>query len=579
LAEKKTFPKNVSSLVRDIGPVTAVLIIVANTVGLGWQYRLFQSTGLTPLPENLWFGGIPPAVMSFIIGGIIILLIMLGYSILITAMPRSGGGYVAISRILGPFPAFIGAWFEFFAVAMDLGIIAVVVFEMLFLNLGPGSGYFAVPTTYNDVGFLAGGVLLIVLTTAIVALGVRITGYVLQVLVWVPAVLGVYVFYLLGVAILNPATLQSGIAAWAQAQGVSGVTAGTYVKAALAQGLDSASVGNYWTAVSASLLFAYFAYTGYAALTFVAGEVKEPNRNLTRILLIVPLIIMIMYVTMAVLGSYAAAGVGQITLPNGDRWSFLEAYSYLSYGAGSIQQAGVPNIPLFITTLASMVGIGVGLGSLNILLLIFGLMWIINDLPAFALIGSRLIFAMSFDRMLPASLCKVNRRFHSPIYAVVLVGIFALLGALSETCIVCYGGSWAPAGAVGSVLTNVFGYGFSNVDLMDAVFFSLFALAVVLFPFRLKRNFDTATFKPGGKVGVVAIGLAGLIANLIIAWLMLTSPYDVYNILAPNSYNWFTLGFTGLLGLIGCLIYAYYRYRPQAKEMDYSVIFSTIPPE
>jgi amino acid transporter len=517
--------------------------------------------------------------MSFIIGGIMILVIMLGYSILITSMPRAGGGYVAISRILGPFPAFIASWFEFFAVAMDFGIVAVLVFERLFLDLGPGMGYFAAPTTYNDVGFLAGGVLLIVLTTGIVALGVRITGYALQVLVWVPTVLGVYVFYLLGVAILNPATLQSGIAAWAQTQGISGVTASTYVKAALAQGLDSASVGNYWTAVSASLLFAYFAYTGYAALTFVAGEVREPNRNLARVLLIASLIIMTMYLTMTVLGSYAAAAVGQITLPNGDRWSLLEAYSYLSYGAGSTLQAGVPAIRLDIISLASMVGIGTGLRSLNILLLIFGIMWIINDLPAFALVGSRLIFAMSFDRILPVSLCKVNDRFHSPIYAVVLMGMFALLGALSQTCIVCYGGSWAPSGIVGGVLTNVFGYGFSNVDLMDAVFFSLFALAVVLFPFRLKRNFDSATFKPGGKVGVVAIGLAGLIANLIIAWLILTSPYDAYNVLAPNSYNWFTLGFTGLLGVIGCLIYANYRYRPQAKEIDYSAIFSEIPPE
>jgi len=102
------------------------------------------------------------------------------------------------------------------------------------------------------------------------------------------------------------------------------------------------------------------------------------------------------------------------------------------------------------------------------------------------------------------------------------VGIFALLGALSETCIVCYGGSWAPAGAVGGVLTNVFGYVFSNVDLLDAVFFSLFALAVVLLPFRLKRIFDAAPFKRGGKLGVAAIGPAGLIANLILAWLVPT---------------------------------------------------------
>jgi hypothetical protein len=78
---------------------------------------------------------------------------------------------------------------------------------------------------------------------------------------------------------------------------------------------------------------------------------------------------------------------------------------------------------------------------------------------------------------------------------------------------------------------------------------------------------------------VVAIGLAGLIANLIIAWLILTSPLDAYDILAPTSANWFTLGFTLLLGVAGGLIYAYYRFGPSRKEVHYSTIYSEIPPE
>ena len=78
---------------------------------------------------------------------------------------------------------------------------------------------------------------------------------------------------------------------------------------------------------------------------------------------------------------------------------------------------------------------------------------------------------------------------------------------------------------------------------------------------------------------MVAIGLAGLIANLIITWLILTSPTDAYNILAPTSANWFALGFTGLVGVAGGLIYVYYRFGPSRKEVDYSAIFSEISPE
>jgi hypothetical protein len=110
------------------------------------------------------------------------------------------------------------------------------------------------------------------------------------------------------------------------------------------------------------------------------------------------------------------------------------------------------------------------------------------------------------------------------------------------------------------------------------VFFSLFSLAVLLFPFRQKRLFDRAYFKPGGKLGVATIGLAGLIANLVIGWEVLISPGDSYNILAPNSDNWFALGFTVLVGVIGCLIYGYYRLRLKDK-VDYQAIFSEVPPE
>jgi amino acid transporter len=277
LAESKAFQRSATGLARAVGPITAVLVTIGFVVGWGWQRWIFQFPGHTLLPENLWFAGIPPAVMAFIIGGIIVLIMMMGYSILISGMPRSCGGYVAISRSIGPFAAFIGSALEFVAVTQYIGFIATGVFEISIFPMGPAIGIFAVPASYNDVGFFAGGLFLVALFTAIVALSIRMTGFLLHVLVWVPVALGVYVLYLLGVAILNPVILQNGISVWAQAHGITGVTADTYVQAALTQGLDSASVGNYWIAVSVSLLGAYFAYFGYAATTFVAGEVKHPE--------------------------------------------------------------------------------------------------------------------------------------------------------------------------------------------------------------------------------------------------------------------------------------------------------------
>jgi len=551
---------------------------VSLVIGLAWERNVAVFVASAPLPENMWFEGIPPFVMAFLIGGVILLIIMVGYSILSAAIPRSGGGYVAISRVITPFAGFLAAWFEFLSISWVFGSIAgSVVFNVLYVS-GPMT--LTVPLgTYSDIALFLGGLLLIVVFSALSAFGLKWQGYVLQILFWIPAVLTLYVVYLLSIAVASPAVLERGISAWAQLQGVPGVTADTYVKAALAQGLDASRVADYWTAVSVSLLGAYFAYGGYAATTFVVGEVKEPTKNLPRVLIIASIVVIIMYVTVAHIATYAAASVGQTTLPNGDKWSFLEAYSFLSW-SGSLAQAGVPPLTFRLQTVPEMVGLALGFGNLNILIFLFAVLWIVNDFPAFILTSSRILFAMSFDRVLPASLSKVNR-FHSPVNAVILVGTFAVLGLLGAggSCVVCTGGSWSLGGPLGVALNAIFVDGVYSTDLLDVVFFSLFSLAVLLLPFRQRRLFDRAYFKPGGKLGVAVVGLAGVIANIVIGWEVLVSPGDSYNILAPNSDNWYALGFTVFLGVIGCLIYAYYRLGPSGRKVDYLAIFSEIPPD
>ncbi|HUK50463.1 MAG TPA: APC family permease [Terriglobales bacterium] len=576
MSEKKLFVRKATGLVREIGPLTAVIIILCNVMGLGWQKRVFQFTGAAPLPENLWVAGIPPMVMAFLIGGIIIILSVLAFSILIAAMPRSGGGYVVISRLVSPLWAFVGSWFEFLSISWSFGIISVAVFEGIFFIFGPLVGVTAAGV--NDVGLFLGGLFLTALFTAIGALGVRLAGYLLQVLFWIPMLLTVYVFYLLATSVANPSALAAGIASFGQTQGVTGLTADMYVKGALAQGMDAANVGNYWAAVSTAMIGAYFAYIGYAASTFVAGEVKEANKSLPKVLLFSSVFIMVVYMAVSSAGAFAAASLGKVTLPNGNTWSFFEAYSYLSYGAGDLAKAGVPAVKAWTTTIAALTGIGLGLSELNWLLFIFGILWVANDIPPFILTASRILFAMAFDRVLPGSLADVNERFHSPVNATVVTGLFALLGCFSESGIVSNGGSWNPGGAAGSFLNSVFSTGVASTDLFDAVFFTLFALSLVMLPLRKTQIYETAPIKWGGKTGVMVIGVVGVIANLVLDYMILTAPQDSYNV-GPNMTgdNWFALGFSIALGILGLLMYAYFKYGK--KDVDYSTIFAEIPPE
>jgi amino acid transporter len=567
LSEKKLFVRKATGLVREIGPLTAAIIILANVMGLGWQKRVFQFTGAAPLPENLWVGGIPPMVMAFIIGGIIILLSVFAFSILIAAMPRSGGGYVVISRLISPTWAFVGSWFEFLSISWSFGIIAVAVFEGVYYIFGPIVGISSVGV--NDVVLFGAGLLLVIVFTAVGALGVRMAGYLLQVMFWIPAILTFYVLYLLGSSLANPAALQAGLATF-------GTTGQGVVQEALKQGLDAANVGNYWGAVSTAMIGAYFAYIGYAASTFVAGEVKEANKSLPKVLLLASVIIIVAYVTVSSLAAFAASAIGRTTLPNGNTWSFFEAYSWLSYGAGNLAPTGLPRA--WTTTIAAMTGIGMGLSTLNWLLFLFGILWVANDIPPFILTASRILFAMAFDRVLPASLASVNERFHSPVNATILTGVFGLLGCFSESGVASAGGSWNPGGAAGGLMNSVFSIGVASTDLFDGVFFTLFALALVMLPYKKPKIFETMPFKIGGKTGTVLIGVVGVGANLVLDYMILTAPQDSYNI-GPNmtADNWFAIGFTVLLGVVGVLMYAYYKYGK--KDVDYTTIFTEIPPE
>ncbi|HEY4657116.1 MAG TPA: amino acid permease, partial [Candidatus Bathyarchaeia archaeon] len=211
--EQKLFVRKATGLVREIGFITAIIIVIANVVGLGWQKRVFQFTGLAPLPENEYIAGITPMTMAFILGGIAILLSVLAIAVLTAAMPRSGGGYVVISRIVGPFWGFTGAWLEFLSIAWSFGIIAVAVFEGIYLIMGPiafGIGFTIPVGIPRDVFLFAVGLLLVIAFTIIGVFGVKLTGMLLQVMFWIPAVLTFFVFGLLGQA--NSTTITDGLA-------------------------------------------------------------------------------------------------------------------------------------------------------------------------------------------------------------------------------------------------------------------------------------------------------------------------------------------------------------------------------
>jgi amino acid transporter len=557
MAEKKVFVRKATGLVREIGFLTAILIVVCNMVGLGWQKRLFQFTGPVIVAENGYVLGIPPIVMAFIIVGIIVLLTVWVFAILGAAMPRSGGGYVYISRILSPPLGFLASWTEFFSIAVSFGLIGTAVFEaiLIYSQLAqlPSS---LVSTLATPEVLLVGGMIIVVLFSLLATLGVRMAGLLLQIMFWVPAAITILIYGTLLVA--TPQSLNLGISSF------TGRLPVDYTNIALGQGMATSYAGGYWPAVFYAALGAYWAYIGFAASTFVAGEIKEVGKNLPRTLFIANTFVIFLYISISALVARAATMVGQVVTSSGT-YSFFSAYSYLSYGGGTLP-AGLPKA--WMPNIAAFVAFGNGMSWLPVLVLIFAVFWVANDIPPFILTASRVIFAMSFDRVLPEKLAEVNERWHSPIWAVMFTMFVAFIGNFAESDVFP---KWLGANHIVSRFINS-GGGVVATDIWDTIFFLLAAIAGLMFIYRRKDIYDRSSYRPsiGGFPAVTIIGLAATIGNI----LMLYFVAQGYGITYPEV--WY---FTIILLVIGAIIYYYYRSKGTRTGVDYATIYAEIPPE
>jgi APA family basic amino acid/polyamine antiporter len=565
MAEKTLFARKATGLVREVGFLTAVVLAIANVVGLGWQKRVFQAVGAEAVLPAEYFLGIHPMIMAFFIVGILMLLSIYTFAVLSAAMPRSGGGYVFMSRILNPGFAFVATCLEFLSVAVSYGLIAVATYEATLIF----GGLAGVDTSgvYNPWFMTIFGIVIIAIFSGIACLGTRMTGYLLHIIFWVPAAVLVLVYMVFLLA--SPASMEAGVGLI-----TGGHTAVEYTEAALAQGL--ASSGSYWSAVFTASFYAYWAYIGYAAATFVAGEVKEASRSMPRAIFTSGVIIMLIYMTISFLLARAGSMVGQA-----GGFALVDAVGFLGAGAGSYADAGLPSIGPWMPTFAGIVAYGqfgaAGGRLFGWLLLAFGALWVANDIPPFILTCSRMMFAMGFDRILPEWVADINEKWHSPVNAIIVTSVAALLGVVAEAELFGPGGlnlafihhpfdqQWiSSAGAV--VAT----------DLWDALFFSGTALCCALFPSRMPEVFDRAPWRQSRGV-VVTLGWLAFIANVGLSLLI---------VFHPNAYgwgpgNWVSINFWFTIVLILVSLGVYYWGRSRAKRVgaDLTTIFAEIPPE
>ncbi len=348
-------------LPRRIGLWTAVAILVGSTIGSG----IFRSpAGIADkLPGPL------PLLFVWTTGGLFALCGALTLAEVAGAYPRTGGVYVFIREAWGRLPAFLFGWSELVLIrAASLGALATTFSEYLIRVTGhdPAVAPYSQYTHY--VAALA-----IFVAGATNYVGVRSAGFV-QNLTTAAKVLGLLVVVALAFAIGLPST------------------GGHYTPVAPPGSFTISAFG-------LALVSVLWVYDGWADVSFVAGEVENPRRNLPRVLIIGTLGIIAIYL-LANLAYLAVMPVDEI------RHSRLVAADVAQRLIGSAGVAFIAVVVMIST-----------FGTLN------GTM----------ITGPRIIFATASDGMLFSPLARVHQRYRTPSVSIAIITALGIAFVVAGT--------------------------------------------------------------------------------------------------------------------------------------------------
>jgi APA family basic amino acid/polyamine antiporter len=236
---------------RRLGLWSAAAVLVGSTIGSG----IFR----VPSTVAADVGTVGSLVLLWILGAAIVVCGALTLSELATLVPEEGGVYVYVREAFGPLPAFLFGWTEILLIRPSaLGALAMVF-----------AGYTGTFAHLSDTGIR------VVAAAAIAIVGATN----IRSVVW-------------GASLENVTTAAKVLALVALVA-VAFLFGGAGGGGALASPLRFEPTT--WGGFGVALIAVLWAYDGWADLTFMAGEVRDPSRTLPRALLGGTLAIVVIY--------------------------------------------------------------------------------------------------------------------------------------------------------------------------------------------------------------------------------------------------------------------------------------------
>jgi APA family basic amino acid/polyamine antiporter len=537
----KVYVRTKSGLVRAMSPFDALLL---NIVCISFFSASIFAFQMTPL----LFPGANVAA-AFILAIIFSTPLYLTWGMLASSMPRSGGDYVFTSRLVHPALAFIATfsawvfwqwWYQgtfpmqitFQSIAPFLTKLAIVTGNMSYMN----AGAWATSTT----GLVVIGVVLLVIALLLAIPGIRFYALVQRAMFILAGLAVLALLYVLVVS--TPETFANNLNhLLTQATGENIDWYHTIIEAAATAGYAKTEINLYDTLGTVPVTMMCMGYGFWSIM--VMGEVKEARSA--------------KLVNYSILGSVTITGVffailyALMTKVAG--YDFYNAFFYLYMVADPIM-AKIPFTPnyMFLGMVVSpniafdfVIALGSALNVFNLMIQMY-------------IVGSRVMFAQTFDRILPEKLSHISTKYISPVNAIIVYFFGSLI--------------WLVIASFNPLLY----FYFTAVVLGVILTYILDSVAGIVFPYKMKDTFEAspiAKYKIGGLPAIVLTGIGGLVFSLFLLYFYVTVPG--LGLTNPTSIGIVLAVYVVLL----VYYYAIRWYRQKYQGINIDLAFKEIPPE
>ena len=313
MAEEVLTPKEAiqedKSFKRSLGLLDATMIVAGSMIGSG--IFIVSADMLKDLGSAGWL------IAAWLITGFMTLTAAISYGELSAMFPKAGGQYVYLREAYNPFIGFLYGW-SFFAVIQTGTIAAVAVAFGKFLgyiepSLGDGNILFHISDTFKISAAQLVGIVLILLLTYINTRGIK-SGKLIQTTFTTAKLLALFGLIIFGFIAAKSAIWDANWSvAWDIKQHISRIDP-TSTEDIWMPKVGLAALG----VMAAAMVGSIFSSDAWNNVTFIAGEVKNPQRNIGLSLFFGTLIVTIIYV-MANLMYLAVLPIEQLAFAQDNR--------------------------------------------------------------------------------------------------------------------------------------------------------------------------------------------------------------------------------------------------------------------